>query len=36
VAFYNPKILSYDEAYDCIGDGWTVDVIAHILKNIEL
>jgi len=30
------KILSYDEAYDCIGDGWTVDVITHILKNIEL
>jgi DNA (cytosine-5)-methyltransferase 3A len=30
------KILSYDEAYDCIGDGWTVDVIAHILKNIKL
>jgi len=30
------KILSYDEAYDCIGNGWTVDVIAHILKNIEL
>jgi DNA (cytosine-5)-methyltransferase 3A len=30
------KILSYDEAYDCIGDGWTVDVIAHILKNIEI
>jgi len=30
------KILSYDQAYDCIGDGWTVDVIAHILKNIEL
>ena len=30
------KILSYDDAYDCIGDGWTVDVIAHILKNIEL
>jgi len=30
------KILSYDEAFDCIGDGWTVDVIAHILKNIEL
>jgi DNA (cytosine-5)-methyltransferase 3A len=28
------KILSYDEAYDCIGDGWTVDVIAHIFKNI--
>ena len=30
------KILSYDEAYDCTGDGWTVDVIAHIFKNIEL
>ena len=30
------KILSYNEAYDCIGDGWTVDVIAHILKNIEI
>lgn len=30
------KILSYDEAYDCIGDGWTVDVIAHILKNIKI
>ena len=26
------KILSYDEAYDCIGDGWTVDIIAHILS----
>jgi DNA (cytosine-5)-methyltransferase 3A len=23
--------LNYDEAYDCIGDGWTVDIIAHIL-----
>ena len=30
------KILSYDEAYDCIGDGWTVDVIAHIFKNIKI
>jgi DNA (cytosine-5)-methyltransferase 3A len=25
------KSLSYDDAYDCIGDGWTVDIIAHIL-----
>ena len=24
--------LNYDEAYDVIGDGWTVDIIAHILK----
>ena len=25
------KSLNYDDAYDCIGDGWTVDIIAHIL-----
>ena len=24
--------LTYDDAYDCIGDGWTVDVIAHIFS----
>ncbi len=30
------SMLNYDEAYDCIGDGWTVDVIAHILKNIVI
>jgi DNA (cytosine-5)-methyltransferase 3A len=30
------SVLNYDEAYDCIGDGWTVDVIAHILKNIVI
>lgn len=29
------KKLSYDEAYDCIGDGWTVDIIAHILSFAE-
>ena len=27
-------ILSYDDAYDVIGDAWTVDIIAHILKPI--
>lgn len=26
------SVLNYDEAYDCIGDGWTVDIIAHILS----
>lgn len=26
--------LSYNDAADVIGDGWTVDVIAHILKEI--
>lgn len=29
------KSLNYDDAYDCIGDGWTVDIIAHIFKNIK-
>ena len=29
------KMLSYDEAYDCIGDAWTVDIIAHILSFAE-
>lgn len=24
--------LTYDEAYDVLGDGWTIDVIAHILS----
>jgi len=28
------SVLNYDEAYDCIGDGWTVDIIAHILKYV--
>lgn len=27
-------ILSYSQAQDVLGDGWTVDVITHILKNI--
>lgn len=26
------SVLTYDEAYDCIGDGWTVDVISHIFS----
>lgn len=26
--------LTYDEAYDVLGDGWTVDVIAHIFRQI--
>lgn len=28
------NILSYNEAYDVLGDGWTVDVICHILKGL--
>ena len=26
--------VSYNQAQDLLGDGWTVDVIAHILKNV--
>lgn len=29
------KSVSYAQAQDVIGDGWTVDVIAHILKGIK-
>jgi DNA (cytosine-5)-methyltransferase 3A len=29
------KMLPYNEAYDCIGDGWTVDVISHIFQHIK-
>lgn len=28
------NILSYGEAYDVLGDGWTIDVICHILKGL--
>ena len=29
------KCLSYNQASDVIGNGWTVDVIVHILKGLE-
>lgn len=29
------KCLSKAQAYDVLGDGWTVDVIAHIFKGIK-
>lgn len=28
--------ISNTQRYKCIGNGWTVDVIAHILKGVEL
>lgn len=28
-------VLSYGKAQDVLGDGWTVDVIAHILKGLK-
>ena len=30
------KCLTRNEAANCLGDGWTVDVITHILKNMEV
>ena len=27
--------LSYNQAQDVLGDGWTIDVIAHILKGLK-
>jgi DNA (cytosine-5)-methyltransferase 3A len=30
------EIISENQAKKCLGNGWTVDVIAHIFKNIEL
>lgn len=27
--------LSYSDAYDLIGDAWTVDIIAHIFSYIN-
>lgn len=29
------KCLTYSQAQDVLGDGWTVDVIAHILKHLK-
>lgn len=28
------KMISNSQAYKCLGNGWTVDVIAHILKGL--
>jgi len=27
-------MVSYNQAQDLLGDGWTIDVISHLLKNI--
>jgi hypothetical protein len=29
------KVLNRNQAAHHLGNGWTVDVIAHILKNME-
>lgn len=28
--------LTYNEAYDVLGDGWTVDVISHIFQGLKI
>jgi site-specific DNA-cytosine methylase len=28
------NMVSYNQAQDLLGDGWTIDVISHLLKNI--
>lgn len=30
------KSLSYDDAYDCIGDGWNVGIVEHIFSFMQL
>jgi DNA (cytosine-5)-methyltransferase 3A len=30
------EIISENQAKKCLGNGWTIDVIAHIFKNIKL
>ena len=30
------KILTRNEAANLLGDGWTIDVVAHIFQNIEI
>lgn len=29
------KTLTYNEAYDVLGDGWTIEVICHIFKSLK-
>ncbi|KAA6320449.1 hypothetical protein EZS27_029785 [termite gut metagenome] len=28
--------VTYEQAFNLLGDGWTIEVIKHIFKNIEL
>jgi site-specific DNA-cytosine methylase len=30
------SVVSNTQRYKMLGNGWTVDVIAHIFKNIEI
>lgn len=33
--FFNNSGLSDNQIYSCLGDGWTVDIIVHILKGLK-
>ena len=33
--WYDFSTISQTQAYKCLGNGWTVDVIAHILKGLK-
>lgn len=33
--WFDISVISNNQAYKCLGNGWTVDVIAHILENIK-
>lgn len=33
--WFDMSVISNNQAYKCLGNGWTVDVIAHILNKIK-
>lgn len=33
--WFDMSVISNNQAYKCLGNGWTVDVIAHILESIK-
>lgn len=33
--WFDMSVVSNSQAYKCLGNGWTVDVIAHILRSIK-
>ena len=32
--WYDFSVISDSQAYKCLGNGWTVEVIAHLMKNM--
>ncbi len=33
--FFDGSEISDNQIYSCLGDGWTVDIICHILKGLK-